>query len=276
MKLAIRRSVILAAAMTALSVLCFGQPGASNGPPQKGLFLGETLKYEGKINKILRGIHVADLTFSAAAVPGTDELLIRSEAVSKGTLLWLIRYSFLQRYESLMDAERFRVLKTVKHDVQKERVRDSIATFDYTNRRVTFVETNPKEPMNPPRRIASEISDELHDMVSAVYAVRLLPLSVGKKHEFSVSDSGLVYKVPFTVTGREQQKTILGKVWCWRVEPDIFGPGRLIEQKGKMTIWMTDDERRLPVRAELQSSLGKVDIKLKSYQKDSSATARRP
>jgi len=275
MRLSIRRSLVLAAAVTALSVFCFGQRGA-NGTPRNRLFVGETLKYEGKINKILRGIHVADLTFSAAPVPGTDELLIRSEAVSKGTLLWLIRYSFLQRYESLLDAERFRVLKTVKHDVQKERVRDSIATFDYTNRRVTFVETNPKEPMNPPRRIASEIGDDLHDMISAVYAMRLLPLSVGQKYEFAVSDSGLVYKVPFTVTAREQQKTMLGKVWCWRVEPDIFGPGRLIEQKGKLTIWITDDERRLPVRAEMQSSLGKVDIKLKSYLKDSSATAKRP
>ncbi|HVF47245.1 MAG TPA: DUF3108 domain-containing protein [Pyrinomonadaceae bacterium] len=276
MNLLVRKLVVLTAGVTAFAAAGAGQSAQPVGSVSGRMFAGETLKYEAKINKILRGISVAELTFSAAALPGTGELLIKSKAVSKGTLLKLFRYDFLQEYDSLMDTDRFRILRTTKHDVQKDRVRNSVAEFDYRGRRVTFVETNPKEPMSPPRRIASEIGDQLHDMISAVYAVRLLPLVVGKKYEFSVSDSGLVYKVPFTVTAREQQKTILGKVWCWRVEPDIFGPGRLIEQKGSMVIWMTDDERHLPVRAEVQSSLGKLDIKLRSYIQDSSAAAKRP
>ena len=239
------------------------------------MFSGETLKYEGKINKILRGIPVADLTFSAAPV-GANELTVRSEAKSKGTLLKLIGYSFLQQYESTLDIEKFRILKTTKHDVQKQRVRDSEALFNYKDKMVSFVETDPKDRMRPPRRIASEIGEQMYDMISAVYAVRLMPLTVGKKYEFPVSDSGLVYKVPFTVTGHELQKTVLGKIWCWRVEPDIFGAGRLIEQKGKMVIWMTDDALQLPIRAEVQTSLGKVDIKLKSYTKSETPIALRP
>jgi hypothetical protein len=121
--------------------------------------------------------------------------------------------------------------------------------------------------MRPPRRIASEIGDQLYDMISAIYAVRLMPLAVGQRVELNVSDSGLIYKVPFSVTAREVQKTILGKVACFRVEPDIFGPGRLIERKGKMIIWMTADERHIPVRAQLNTEFGKVDVKLKSYTK---------
>ena len=155
------------------------------------MFAGETLKYEGKVNKILHGITVADLTFSAIYSPSSDELLIRSEANSKGTLLKIFRYSFLQQYDSTIDANLFRIVKTVKHDVQKDRVRDSEALFDYKDKRVTYVETDPKDPMRPPRRIASEIGDEMLDMISAIYALRTLPLAVGQKHEFQVSDSGL-------------------------------------------------------------------------------------
>ena len=78
-----------------------------------------------------------------------------------------------------------------------------------------------------------------------------------------VSDSGLVYKIPIRVVARERQKTIFGNVWCWRVEPEMFGPGRFFEQKGKMEIWITDDPRHIPVRARVNAEVGKVDIKLK-------------
>lgn len=245
-------------------MLCFSASVTAQEAPSGRMFIGETLTYEGKIRKFLKSLSIAELTFAVTSVPELNELSIKSEAESKGTLLKLFRYSFLQQYDSTLDLARFRTLTTVKHDVQKERVRESAAVFNYDARRVTFVETDPKDPMRPPRRIASEIGDQMYDMISAIYAVRLLPLAVGKRFEFSVSDSGLVYKVPFNVTAREMQKTVVGKVFCYRVEPQIFGPGRLIDQKGKMVIWMTDDARHLPVRAKVDTGYGTVEIKLKS------------
>ena len=223
---------------------------------------GETLTYEGKLSKIINGISVADLTFTLGRTG--DEYLIKAEARSKGTLLKLLRFSFVQQLESTVDARRFRAVKTVKHDVQKDRVRDSEAVFDYRQKRVTFVESDPKEPMKPPRKIASKIDESTHDLISAIYNLRMLPLAVGKTFEMSISDSGLVYEIPVRVTGRILLKTVLGRVWCFRVEPDVFGAGRLIESKGKMVIWITDDARRIPVRSQVNANIGKVDIKLRS------------
>jgi hypothetical protein len=100
-------------------------------------------------------------------------------------------------------------------------------------------------------------------LISAVYAMRRLPFAVGKIFELSVSDSGLVYKVPVRVTGREMQKSILGKTWCWRVEPEVFGENRMIEQEGNMVIWITDDARRVPVRSKIETGIGKIEIKLR-------------
>jgi len=256
------RKSIFAAALSLIAVgAAFAQPSAT---PAARMFDGETLKYEGKGSKYKLSIAVADLTFTAAVPPDSSELVIKSEAISKGSLLKLFRYSFLQQYQSTVDLDTFRILKTTKHDVQKERVRDSEAKFDYVTKRVSFTETDPKDAMRPPRRIASEIGDQLYDMISAIYGVRMLPLAVGKKFEFSVSDSGLVYKVPLMVTRRERQNTVLGKVWCFRVEPEIFGTDRLIEREGKMVIWVADDARRTPVRAQIKTEWGKFDIKLKS------------
>jgi hypothetical protein len=229
----------------------------------KPFSIGEVLTYEGKVSKIIQGIAVAELTFSVTNAPKSDDYLIKTEARSKGSLLKLFRYSFLQEYQSTVDNRNFRVLKTQKNDVQKERVRVSEAVFDYADRQVTFVESNPKEPMRPPRKIASEIKGEVHDMVSGIYALRMMPLAVGKAFEITVSDSGLVYKVPVRVTAREIQRTVLGKVMCFRVEPEVFGNNRLIEQEGHMIIWITDDARRIPVRSQIKSNIGKIEVKLR-------------
>ena len=251
---------VLAVSVGALSAQSNGGHAGRTTP-----FLdGETLTYEGKISKIIRGIAVADLTLTVAKTPDGDDYLIKAEAKSKGTLLKLFRFSFLQEVQSSIDSENFRVTRTVKHDVQKERVRDSEATFDYSERRVTYIEKDPNEPMRPPRRIASEIEPGSHDLISGVYSLRMMPLAVGKSFRMSLSDSGLVYEVPVRVTAREQQKTIFGKQWCFRVEPEVFGTNRLIEREGSMTIWITDDARRLPVRSVVNSPYGKIDIRLKT------------
>jgi hypothetical protein len=223
---------------------------------------GEVLTYEGKVSKIIQGIAVADLTFTLTDAPNGANYLIKTEARSKGSLLKLFRYSFLQEYQSTVDNLNFRILRTQKNDVQKERVRVSDALFDYDNRQVTFSETNPQEPMRPPRKIASEITGEVHDMVSGIYALRMMPLAVGKIFEITISDSGLLYKVPVRVTRREIQRTALGKVMCFRVEPEVFGINRLIEQEGSMIIWITDDARRIPVRSQIKSNIGKIEVKL--------------
>jgi len=224
---------------------------------------GETITYEGKVSKIIQGIAVADLTFTVDRAADAD-YLIKAEAKSKGSLLKLFRFSFLQRLETTVDDSGFRVTRTVKHDVQKDRVRDSEALFNYGDKRVTYTEVDPKDPMRPPRKIASEIEGTTHDLVSGVYTLRMLPLAVGKTFHLKISDSGLVYDVPVKVTAREMQKTEIGKVMCFRVEPQVFGPGRLIENDGTMIIWITDDARRLPVRSRVNASVGKIEISIRS------------
>ncbi len=239
--------------------------------PPKDLNLykaGEKLSYEGSFSKLLlRGIDVADMSFTVYNSPDKQDYFIQAEARSKGTLLKLFSFSFYQKIDSTVDGDSLSVLKTVKRDEQGDRVRESEAVFDYRTDKVTYVETDPKDPQRPPRRVASPIKDETQDLISAIYTLRRQPFAVGKTFTIPISDSGMVYQVPVKVTRREKLKTVLGKVMCWRVEPDIFGDNRMIEQKGDMTIWITDDSRRIPVRSKIETKLGKIEIKLRKVEK---------
>jgi hypothetical protein len=241
--------------------------GVSLAKAQTNPYLdGEVLTYEGRFSKVIPLGTVADLTFTVGKSPDDKNYLVKAEAKSRGTLIKLFRFSFLQKIESTIDGEKYTILKTVKRDEQKERIRDSEANFDYSEKKVTYIETDPKDAARPPQKIASTIVDETHDLISGIYILRSLPLAVGKTFTLNVSDSGLVYEVPVRVTAREQQKTILGKVMCFKVEPQVFGTGRMIEQKGSMIIWITDDNRRLPVRSQLNTSFGKIEVRLRKME----------
>lgn len=237
---------------------------AAAQPTSVPFAVGETLTYEGKISKWIQGISVAELTFTVKDKTPEGEYLINADARSKGTLVRMFGFSFIQTFDSTLQASDLRALKTVKHDVQRKRVRNSEAVFDYDDRRVVYTETDPNEPMRAPRMIASDINGETHDLVSGIYNLRTLPLAVGKTFDVTVSDSGLVYTVPVRVTGRERLKTEIGRVWCFKVVPEVFGDGRMIEREGSMIIWITDDARRVPVRSQVRSSFGKLEIKIKS------------
>lgn len=227
---------------------------------------GESLTYEGKYKKLGFAFSVAELNFTISKLPETNDYFVKSEARSKGTLTKLFNFDLYQLYMSTIDAEKLQILETTKHDVQGDRVRDSKADFNYVNSKVTYVETDPKDSARPPRIVASTIDFDTQDVVSALYKLRSLPLAVGKTFVMKISDSGLVYDIPVRITAREQKSSILGKKWCWRIEPEIFGDGRFIEQKGSLTLWITDDADRIPIRAELETKLGDVNIKLKKIQ----------
>ena len=265
MKAIFKKLLLLTTVVFTAASVQFAQPDKIKELPGKK-FVGESANYETRFSKFI-SFSVAELVITTSLAPNGSDLIIKGDAVSKGTLIKIARFSFVQNYVSTVDLNGFKILKTVKHDEQKERVRDSEAIFDYGQKQVTYVETDPKNPNRPPSRIASDIDEPMNDISSSIFALRLLPFAVGKRFEIPVSDSGVVYRIPVPVTARELVKTAIGKVWCWRVEPEVFGNGRLVEQKGKLVIWVTDDDRRIPVKARIDASIGKVEIKIKDYKK---------
>lgn len=258
------------------ALLVFALPATARAQNNVPFGVGEKLTYEAKASRLKLAMSVADLSFEILPGQSPDQVLVKSRAESKGSLLKLFRFSFLQEWESAVDFRHSRIYKTAKHDVQRKRVRDSVAVFDYDDKKVTFTETDPSDPRRPPRRVGSDIGTEMYDLITGLYSLRMRSMKAGETLEIPVSDSGLVYKVPVRVIGREQLKTILGRVWCWHVEPLVFGPGRMIEQDGKMQIWISDDPRRVPVKAELETSYGDIDVTLKSAAFGRSAVVTKP
>lgn len=192
--------------------LCSASTFAQSSVKIEPFKLGETLLYEGKYNKaILRGIAIADFNFTVQSASNSPDFLLKSEAKSKGTLIKLLGFKFNQNFQSTVDREKLRILKTVKRDEQDERVRDSEAVFDYRSKKVIYVETNPNDMARPPYRTASPIETDTQDVISAIYTLRRLPLAVGKSLNWRLAIRVWFIKFPSVLPLANCKKAFWGK-----------------------------------------------------------------
>ena len=142
---------------------------------------------------------------------------------------------------------------------KRARVSESI----YGDGKVTWVERDPNDPSRPPREAVATFAGQVQDVLSAIYYLRTQTLEVGKSFEVTISDSGVVYQVPVQVIEKKRKKTVLGRVDAFLVEPEVFGPDRMITGEGKFSIWITNDNRRIPVSARINMKYGTFDITLR-------------
>lgn len=245
--------------------------------PQMPFAPVEYLVYEGEYSKLLlRGIKVAELRFAAqyqnpasAGQAASDQninplLLFTGDVESQGFFRKLFSLNFHYQIESSVQTDMFRTLRTNKLDEQNKRVRTSVALFDYAKNKVTWTERDPNQPRSDPRVISSDLNGATLDILSGLYALRMRPLAVGDKFEMRVSESGAVYSIPVRVVERKKIKSVLGEGMTLRLDLDMFGDNRLVRGEGEFSIWLTDDARRVPVKARINHKLGTLDITLKS------------
>lgn len=263
------------------------QPRAASAMP---FAPSEQLIYEGEFSRLLlRGVDVAELRFkasrpavAAATAPPAEgdaqitpaanarPLLLSTEVISKGFFSKLFGVNFHFRAETQVEPNDFYALRSTKIDEQGKRLRTGETVFDAEAKKVEYTERDPNNAGQPARVITAALEGPTQDIVSAIYFLRTLDLTPGQSFVIPISDSGRVYQVPAHVVAEKKKvKSIVGKVAVVRIDVELFGPGRPVEEgKGKMSIWVTDDERRIPIKARLSHTIGQLDITLKSIQRD--------
>jgi Protein of unknown function (DUF3108) len=226
---------------------------------------GEELIYQAEFTRgLLRGVDVAEFHFKSATehvARGTDDpvvLRLTGDVLSKGLFPRIAGFKFHQHVESTADIEPLTVLHTDKLEEQGKRSRVLEAVFDHKAHKVTWSERSPN-----PQSGAFDFTEPIQDVLTVVYYLRTQNLAVGNSFDVPVTDAGHVYRLTVRVIEEKEIDTILGKVKAVRVEPALFGDTSLVHARGQLSIWLTEDDRHLPVRAQLKIDLGTFDIKLK-------------
>jgi hypothetical protein len=244
---------------------------------------GEELFYVAEFSRaLIKKVDVADFRFTA----GIDDpqksndstlsqdpvaagylLKFTGDVSSRGFFSKLFNLHFRERIESIVEPVSFTVKKTRRVDEQGKRSRTSESV--YADGKVFWIERDPNNPSRVPRSATAAFTGQVQDVLSAIYFLRMQPLEVGKTFEVTVSDSGRVFNVPVKVVEKKRLKTVLGRVEALRLDPALYGPNRMIAGEGQFTIWLTNDNRRIPISARIKTDYGTFDITLRKVIENS-------
>ena len=130
-------------------------------------------------------------------------------------------------------------------------VRDREISFNPTARSAHFFDRKNGEHLNIP------LEPETFDIYSSFYYVRHQQLEPGKSIFINVLDSKELHRIEIRILRKERIKVPAGVFDTIVIEP-MVKPEGVFEGKRGAYIWLSDDARRIPVKAQTKVTVGSV------------------
>ncbi|HCJ67447.1 MAG TPA: DUF3108 domain-containing protein [Elusimicrobia bacterium] len=105
------------------------------------------------------------------------------------------------------------------------------------------------------------INSYTHDVLSGLYFIRTQNFTLGKTYFFDVNNNGKNWQLEVKILNREEVSVPVGKFDCWLIEPFLRHEG-IFQHKGRILIWLTADEKKIPVLMRTKIPLGSIDTEL--------------
>ena len=193
------------------------------------------------------------------AVVGYDSIAGRNCYHIEFTVNSLPSFSWIYKvedvYRTFVDVEAIAPLKFEQHIREGTYRRDFIAEFDQKNKLARTTEGE------------FPIPEYVHDIMSAFYYSRTQDFGQLKPGEGMLlynfyKDKSHDLMVKFL--GRQELEVAAGTFKTLVVEP-LVKEGGLFKSEGRIVIWLTDDDRKIPVRVNTKVVIGSIDTELRSY-----------
>jgi hypothetical protein len=267
-----RQSLSIAALIAALAVVVSaqrGKPAPRSGPalarpaaaaPKRTAHAvpfspGETLTY--------------DVSWSSSLTAGAATLSVKDKKPSYGSDAYYIvaegrptpllskLYDLYYKADTLLDIYSLLPQRASMYSEEGKRSRLQVTTFDQTARKAQY-EVQTRTLVKKELAIPAYSQDGL----AALYVLRAIALKPGDKFSMPICDAGEAYTAQITVDGVETVKTGIGDVRAWKITPVV--PAGNAGGATRLSLWLSDDPRRLPVRMQAQLAVGSFDLTLKS------------
>jgi hypothetical protein len=107
----------------------------------------------------------------------------------------------------------------------------------------------------------------VQDVISSIYYARNIDFSKytpGDKIPFAMFLDDQVYNIYIRYLGTEEVNTKFGKFRAIKFKPLLI-KGTIFEGGEKMTVWVSDDENKVPLRVESPISVGSIVVDMVAY-----------
>lgn len=173
-------------------------------------------------------------------------LVARAESNSFFSSVYKVR----NRIESMWDKDSLYSLRYAENRREgKFRVKSEML-FDYSRKEAKY--DNGK---------VYPIPAHVQDALSSFYYTRFQALPIGGSIVFDYHASRKSQPLEVKILGRERIKVPAGTFDCIAIEP-ILKAGGIFKNKGRLVIWITNDERRIPVLMKSKVLIGSISVVL--------------
>lgn len=222
-------------------------------PPELWFPVGEAIDYE-----VFWGIFmVGEGTASAEWVNQDGRRLLALSMTAKSNGLVENLYPVKQWMQTLLDPVTFLPLVFEKRTSEGKRRAHERMTFDHAAKKAHWVSyLKNKEKV-------VDIEADTRDLMGLMYWIRKDPIRAGQKRSYRVMADEKMYELE--AEAERVEKVALaeyGKVTCIKMEPKGKFNGMFI-RKGRMWIWLSDDERYLICRATASVPVASIKVMLK-------------
>lgn len=147
------------------------------------------------------------------------------------------------------------------------RNRETRVVYDALAHKASYLEKDLVKNQSTPHEV--DIPTCVHDVIGGLMVLRSLNLEPGKTAQIPLSDGKKFVQAKVESQRREELKTELGTVKTIRYEVFVFD-NIFYKRAGHLHIWLTDDDRRLPVQIQtrFQFTIGTITLRL---QKEAAA-----
>jgi hypothetical protein len=214
--------------------------------------VGERLVFDVNYGLITAGeavMHIAGLD----SVSGRLCYRVEFAVNSLPSFSWV--YKVEDRYLTFIDVESLAPWRFEQHIREGSYRRDFVAEFD----QVKHLAITPDS--------VYEVPPYVHDIMSAFYFARTIDYTDMKEGDMITlfnfyKDKS--YELGVRFLGRRELDVEAGTFRTIVVEP-LVKEGGLFKSEGRIVVWLTDDERKMPVRVNTKVIIGSIDTELREY-----------
>jgi len=260
----VRATVAVAVALSLLAA-GFARPVGSDRVPALGpggeiaippFGVGERLTFEIKYGFVSAGAAVIGIP-EIARERGRDCYHIVS--VAESNAFFSVFFPVRDVVESFLDARELVTIKFEKRLSEGDFRAHDLVIFDH-DRHVAIYPGSGEE-----RDRLVPLALDAQDILSSLYYVRMVDLEVGTSVYIENHADKKNYPLEIKVLGRERVDVPAGTFDCLVVEPVMRVAG-LFRHKGSLKVWLTDDDRRVPVLMKSKVLIGSVSAVLTTLE----------
>ncbi|MEX2606186.1 MAG: DUF3108 domain-containing protein [Kiritimatiellia bacterium] len=207
------------------------------------------------------GVGTSEATTDWVWRDGAWSLQIKFRTQSNGVVDKL--YPVDDRVEVYIDPDTLRPDVFILDLNEGKTVRHAVTEFDWDTMRATY--TRKREGREDEVKLV-ELEKGTRDLVSFMYFLRRYDFTEGNFYEYKVLADEKLYDLTVKTSGYERIKLEnYGRIKSLKMDPEAQFEGVFV-RKGKMRVWLSDDDRQLLTKLMLDTPFANVRLLLRSVE----------